>query len=225
VRKILWTTALLAAASSGQTSDFEAMAVSQLPSQEFRHSVSSDWYAAVTGKGDPPRWELRADATAPSGSKVLAQLSEDRTSGRFPLAVYDKADLENGSVQVKFKAVSGTVDQAAGIVWRYTDENNYYVVRANALEDNVVLYKVEDGKRSSLSPIGRDGDYGVMHTVAANTWSTLAVAFMGPRFTVSFDGTELFQVEDATFSESGKVGLWTKADSVTYFDDFQVLRR
>lgn len=216
---------LLAATLSGQTIDFEAMAATQLESRDRRTPVASSWYAAVTGKGEPPRWELRADATAPSGSKVLAQLSEDRASGRFSLAIYDEADLENGSVQVKFKPVLGTVDQAAGIVWRYRDENNYYVVRANALEDNVVLYKVEDGKRSSLSPIGRDGDYGVMHTVAANTWSTLAVAFAGPRFTVSFDGTELFQVEDATFSESGKVGLWTKADSVTYFDDFEVLGR
>lgn len=107
----LWTMVLLAATLSCQTIDFEARAVSQLPSQELQQSVSSDWYAAVTGKGDPARWELRADATAPSGSKVLAQVSEDRTSGRFPLAVYDKADLENGSVQVKFKSVSGMDDQ------------------------------------------------------------------------------------------------------------------
>jgi hypothetical protein len=129
----------------------------------------------------------------------------------------------NGAVSVRFKPVSGDVDRAAGLVWRYRDENNYYIVRANALENNVVLYKVENGRRTSLAPIGRRGDYGVEQPVPSERWSTLRVAFMGPRFVVSFDDKRLFEVEDATFAGPGRVGVWTKADSVTYFDEFELL--
>ncbi len=126
----------------------------------------------------------------------------------------------NGTLSVRFKAISGWVDQAGGLVWRYLDENNYYVVRANALEDNVVLYKMEDGKRSSLAPKGTpERTYGVDHEVPAREWNTLTVRFEGPLFTVSFNGEEFFAVEDRTFTEAGRVGLWTKADSVTLFDD------
>jgi hypothetical protein len=180
----------------------------------------------MTSKAAPPRWEVIQDKSAPSGSKVLAQLSDDPTSGRFPLAIYEKASLQDGEIRVKFKPVSGKVDQAAGLVWRYKDENNYYIVRANALENNVVLYKLENGKRTSLAPVNTSAQtYGVKHTVPSQKWSTLGVAFAGKRFTVSFDGKKLFDVEDSTFSQPGKIGLWTKADSVTYFDDFEVVGR
>lgn len=226
MRGIFWTAAFLAATVlNGETIDFEQAARGRLPSDWSEAATSAGWFTAITGKGKPPQWEVLPDATAPSGSKILAQLSDDRTSGRFPLAVYGRADLVNGKVQVKFKPISGSVDQAAGLVWRYRDENNYYIVRANALEDNVVLYKVENGKRSALSPIGRKGDYGVKHTVPANKWSTLGVAFADSTFTVSFDGKQLFEVQDSTFAGAGKVGLWTKADSVTHFDDFEVLEQ
>ena len=186
-------------------------------------SVPAGWSISMTHDGGLPRWEIQSDATAPSGPKVLAQLSTDRTSGRFPLAIHDGARLTDGETRVKFKPISGRVDQAAGLVWRYTDENNYYIVRANALEDNLVLYKVEDGKRTSLSPVGRNGEYGVKHTVPAERWSTLGVAFKGSRFRVLFDGEELFQVQDGTFSAAGRVGLWTKADSVIHFDVFEIV--
>ncbi|MBA3563856.1 MAG: hypothetical protein H0W33_07590 [Gammaproteobacteria bacterium] len=181
------------------------------------------WTISMTHEGGAPCWEIARDPTSPGGVKVLAQLSDDRTSGRFPLAIYDSASLANGEIGVKFKPISGRVDQAAGLVWRYADENNYYIVRANALENNVVLYKVENGRRSSLSPVGRSGDYGVKHTVPSQQWSTLGVVFSDSRFTVLFGGQKLFQVEDSTFSEAGRVGLWTKADSVTYFDDFEIV--
>ncbi len=135
------------------------------------------WTISMTHEGGAPCWEIARDPTSPGGVKVLAQLSDDRTSGRFPLAIYDSASLANGEIGVKFKPISGRVDQAAGLVWRYADENNYYIVRANALENNVVLYKVENGRRSSLSPVGRSGDYGVKHTVPSQQWSTLGVVF------------------------------------------------
>ena len=99
------------------------------------------WSVAMTHDGAPPRWEIVRDESAPSPLYVLAQLSQDRTAGRFPLAIWDRIVILDGSVSVAFKTVDGVVDQAAGIVWRYQDPNNYYIVRANALENNVVLYR------------------------------------------------------------------------------------
>ena len=177
----------------------------------------------MTHQGGAPKWEVVRNDTAPSKPNVLAQLSEDATGGRFPLAIYDRVSSKDVEISVKFLPVSGRVDQAAGIVWRYRDENNYYIVRANANENNVVLYKVENGRRSSLAPKGTPSNtYGVKHPVPSGKWSTLAVRAQGNLFTVLFDGQELFQVEDSTFTEAGKTGLWTKADSVTHFDDFTV---
>jgi len=183
------------------------------------------WSFTKTNGGDPPRWEIAIDRTSPMQPQVLAQVSEDRTSGRFPLAVYEATDTANGALSVRFKPISGRVDQAAGLVWRYRDENNYYIVRANALENNVVLYKVENGGRIPLGPVGRSDDYGVQHPVPADQWSTLGVVFDGDKFTVLFDEKPLFEVIDATFTQAGKVGLWTKADSVTYFDGFEIQER
>ena len=180
----------------------------------------------MTHQGGAPKWEVLADDTAPSKPNVLAQTSTDRTAGRFPLAIWDGAEVKDGRLSVQFKTVSGTADQAAGLVWRYRDANNYYIVRANALEDNVVLYKVVNGERASLAPKGAVSNaYGVKHKIPKRTWVTLSLDFQGNLFTVSIDGEKLFDVEDATFSGPGKTGLWTKADSVTYFDDFQVIDR
>lgn len=202
---------------SGQTISFDSAKAGTLPRY---------WTAGMTHEGGAPRWEIVADATAPSRPNVMAQTSTDHTSGRFPLAVYDKAILLNGSVTVRFKPVSGERDQAAGIVWRYKDPDNYYIVRANALENNVVLYKVEGGKRISLEPKNTPSKtYGVKHGVPKRTWSALGIDFDGARFTVFFDGEKIMEVEDSTFTSPGRTGLWTKADSVTYFDDFQIRKR
>jgi hypothetical protein len=188
--------------------------------------VPPGWTVAMTHDGGPPKWEILSDPSAPSKPHVLAQTSSDNTSGRFPLAIYEKASFTNGSLSVRFKAVSGQRDQAAGLVWRYRDPDNYYVVRANAIEDNVVLYKVEGGKRLSLAPKGTPSKtYGVKHKVPKQTWSTMKVNCDGPRFTVYLDGSSIMEVADATFTRAGKVGLWTKADSVTYFDDFEIEKK
>lgn len=188
--------------------------------------TGKDWTVVMTHEGGAPKWEIIADPSAPSKPNVIAQTSTDNTSGRFPLAIYEKALFIDGSVSVRFKAVSGERDQAAGIVWRYKDPDNYYIVRANALEDNVVLYKVEGGKRISLEPKGTPSKtYGVKHKVPKQTWSTLKVDFDGARFSVFCDGAKVMEVEDTTFPSAGKTGLWTKADSVTYFDDFHIEKR
>ena len=181
------------------------------------------WTVAMTHQGGPPRWEIVADESAPTKPNVLAQVSNDRTAGRFPLAVYDRTRLANGTIRVRFKTISGAVDQAAGLVWRYRDPDNYYIARANALENNVVLYKVANGQRLALAPKGTPSKtYGAKHQVPKGVWNTLAVDFKGNSFKVSFNGEMLFEVIDSTFIQSGKVGLWTKADSVTHFDNFQV---
>jgi hypothetical protein len=171
------------------------------------------WTATLTGSGDP-KWTVESDATAPSKSKVLKQ------SGRatYPLLLKNDTSIKDGFVEIKFKAVAGSQDRAAGIVWRAKDANNYYVTRANALEDNVVLYKTVNGVRSPLDIVGRKGGYGTNVKVPANIWHSLRIDFNASRFRVSFNGKQLFEVEDSTFADAGKIGLWTKADSVTLFD-------
>ena len=171
------------------------------------------WLLTMTGKG-APRWTVERDLTV-SGS-VLKQSG----TASYPLALKDGTSIKDGFVEVKFKPLSGSEDRAAGLVWRVKDANNYYVMRANALEDNVVLYKTVGGARSSLDIVGRRGGYGVKTAVPANQWHTLRVEFVGPRFKVSFNGQPLFEVEDATFPQAGMVGLWTKADSITLFNGF-----
>lgn len=186
-------------------------------------AVPAGFSPAHTGRGAQGRWEVSAAPGAPSGSRAVAQLDADRTSYRFPLLVLDALRARDVDLAVAGKPVSGRTDQAFGLVWRYQDPDNYYVVRANALEDNVVLYKVEAGERSDLPLVGEGRTYGVDVDVPGAAWSTLRVRAVGNRFTVYLGDRELFAVEDDTFSAPGKVGLWTKADSVAWFDDLEVL--
>jgi hypothetical protein len=184
-------------------------------------SLPSEWESAMTKSAGAPRWEILQDRTAPSPPNVLAQISTDRTAGRFPLAVLRGVSIRDGEVSVRFKPVAGEVDQAAGLVWRYSDRNNYYIARANALENNVVLYKVENGERTSIAPRGLPSrSYGVKHIVPKMAWSELKVAFADTVATVYFNNQRLFDVRDTTFRNPGRVGLWTKADSVIWFDNF-----
>ena len=172
------------------------------------------WTATLTGSGNP-KWTVENDETAPSKANIVKQ------SGRatFPLLLKDDTSIKDGFIEVKFKAIAGSEDRAAGVVWRAKDANNYYVVRANALEDNFVLYKTAAGVRRAIDIVGRKGGYGVSVPVPANIWHSLRIDFKGPRFSASFNGKQLFEVEDSTFTEAGMVGLWTKADSVTLFDE------
>ena len=171
---------------------------------------------ALTGKGGPVRWELLEDESAPNGPMVLAETSADRTSDRFPLAILRGFEGRDVEVQVGFKPVSGKVDQAAGLVVRLQDPDNYYIARANALEDNVRLYKVVDGKRRQFA--------GVDVEIPAGEWQELGLRVEGDHLSVSLDGRELFAATDRSFAEAGRVGLWTKADSLTHFDDLVVRR-
>jgi len=142
-------------------------------------------------------------------------VSKDRTNYRFPLAVYKSYFGKDVEVSVRFKTVAGTVDQAGGIAVRLSTPDDYYVARANALEDNVRFYRVVKGKREQLASANAK--------VEPNQWHTLALTAEGDRFTVSFDGKALLSAQDGTFADSGKVALWTKADSVTYFDTISIM--
>jgi hypothetical protein len=191
--------------------DFSDDAVGQPPKGfEFGHTAKA---------GAPGKWVVQAEAT----NKFLAQVDPDNTRSRFPVAVVSDVMAADVDLSVRFKPVSGRVDQAAGLVWRFQNEDNYYIVRANALEDNVVLYKVEGGTRTDLPLKGAGRTYGKKTDVPAGQWSTLRVVANGRLFEVHFNGTKLYDVEDGTFTKPGRVGVWTKADSVTQFDDLTVV--
>jgi len=177
---------------------------------------------ALTGKGRPGSWKVLADKTAPSTPNVLAQTDADSTGYRFPVCVAEDLSATDVDLSVRFKPVSGSGDQAAGLVWRYRDADNYYIVRANAVENNVVLYKVGSGRRTDLALTGEGRTYGKKAKVPSGAWSTLAVHVKGSLFEVALNGTKLYDVEDSTFAGPGRIGVWTKADSVTHFDDLRL---
>jgi 3-keto-disaccharide hydrolase len=165
------------------------------------------WTATVTGTG-AAKWTVERDDTAPSKPNVLKQAGQ----ATFPLCLKDDTSLQDGFVEVKLKPVSGREDQAGGVVWRARDSNNYYVARVNALEDNITAYHTVNGRRTERKRASMK--------VAANEWHTLRVEFQGAHFIVYGDGKKAIEWDDTTFSAAGRVGLWTKADSVTLFDDF-----
>ena len=187
-----------ASAASAETLTFDQDKAGALPSL---------WQQGVTGKGNP-QWAVRPDSSAPSKPNVLQQSG----SGTFPWCVLPKTAVENGFVEVRFKPISGREDQAGGVVWRWKDGDNYYIARANALENNVSLYHTTAGRRITIKYVDAP--------VPGNAWHTLRVEFSGRRIKVVLDGKTYIELEDAHIVGSGAVGLWTKADSVTAFDDF-----
>lgn len=176
-------------------------------------SLPADFSTALTGGGGPVSWAVRDDASLGVGHKALVQESSDDTSYRFPMCIYEKFSGRDEAVEVKYKAISGKVDEAGGIVLRYSPEN-YYIARANVLEDNVDLFKTVKGKRTLVeeAPV----------KVAANAWHTLRFEAKGPRLKIVFDGEIMIDTVDTTFGRAGRVGLWTKADSVSAFTGFKI---
>lgn len=168
--------------------------------------------SALTGRGTIGQWVVMKDATAPSPPNVLAQTSQDKTDYRFPIAIAEGTSYKDVALSVKFKAVSGRVDQGAGLVFRLKDKDNYYVVRANALEDNFRLYRVVSGRRIQFA--------GANFKVASQEWHEIKVEARAGQFKCYYDGRLKFSAKDTTFQDAGKIGLWTKADSLIYFDDF-----
>jgi hypothetical protein len=192
------TASLLTGPARADTESFDTTQPGALP---------AGWIGGVTGKG-APKWAVVKDPSAPSQPNALKQSGE----GTYPWCVKTNASLKDGFVEVKFKPLTGKVDQAGGLIWRWQDGDNYYIARANALEDNVTIYHVIKGKRTEKKR--------VQVKVAGNQWHTLRADFQGSHFKVSLDGKLALEWDDSTFKEAGAVGVWTKADSVALFDDF-----
>jgi hypothetical protein len=182
----------------GATITFDSDTVGQPP---------AGWTCGATGKGNP-RWTVETDDSPPSRPNVLKQAG----TATFPWCVRNDTQAADGSVEVKFKPISGKENQAGGVVWRWKDGNNYYVARANALENNVSLYYTVNGSRKTITYADAP--------VAPNTWHTLRVTYQGDVIQVVLDGKTYIEIRDTHISGPGKSGVWTKADSVTLFDDF-----
>jgi len=168
------------------------------------------WTAYLTGKGDLGKWQILEE----NGNKILAQTSRENFGYHFDVIVNDELSYKDVEITVKFKGTDGEEDQGGGPVWRYQDANNYYIARANPLENNYRVYKVIDGNRKQLKTINMDIKSGI--------WYTLKITMKGDKISCYFDGELKLEASDHSFPNSGKIGLWTKADAVTYFDDFQV---
>jgi hypothetical protein len=179
--------------------------------------LPAKFHSARTGEGTKSQWVVLADPSAPSQPNVVAQTSTDSTDYRFPLLIADEGSFRDLELTVKFKAVSGEVDQAAGLVFRLKDANNYYIVRANAREDNYRLYRVVAGRRRMFA--------GANLEVTSGQWHELRVTGIGSKIVCYYDGVKKIEAIDDTFKDAGKVGLWTKADSVTYFDDLSAIAK
>lgn len=191
-----------AVTGTGKTLSFDA---------DTADAVPAGFSFGRTGKGAPGKWLVKAAPDAPSGGKVLAQTDGDATDYRFPVAIASEPSLADVRLSVKCKPVAGKVDQACGLIFRARDADNYYLTRANALEDNVRLYHVVKGNRQQFA--GWNGK------VKSGVWHDLRVDAKGEHFEVYFDGKKVIDANDSTFKDAGKVGVWTKADSITYFDD------
>jgi hypothetical protein len=166
-----------------------------------------DWLGTQNGSG-AAKWTVENVDDAPSKPKVLKQSGV----ATFPVCIKKGTNIKDGFVEVKFKPVAGKEDQAGGVIWRCKDKDNYYVARANALENNVTIYHTTNGQRVAFE--------SVKQTVKSGNWHSLRVDFERDEFTVTFDGKKVIKATDESFKGPGKVGLWTKADSLTLFDDF-----
>jgi hypothetical protein len=191
-------TSITTALAAAETVNFDDMKVGTVP---------PSWTATQTGSGTA-KWSVEKDNSAPSKPNVLKQSGQ----ATFPVCFKNDTNIKDGFVEVKFKPIAGKEDQAGGVIWRLQDANNYYIARANALENNVTIYHTIKGKRTEKKRTNVK--------VSSGTWHTLRVDFSGNHFTVTFDGKKALEWEDDTFKDAGKVGVWTKADSVTEFDDF-----
>lgn len=227
---VLTAVTLLAASCSRPTEATSTASAPLLPegalvfdfSQDDIGTVPDGFTAALTGDGEPGEWRVQQVENAPSGNKVLTQFSDDPTNARYPHVVLDSFTARDVDLFIRFKTISGEVDASGGLVFRYQNPDNYYVVRANALEGNVVAYKTENGKRRNIGVKGKSGAYGVEATVPHHAWNTLRIIMKGAVIEVFLNERKLFEVEDDTFNEAGTVGLWTKADAVTQFDDLTI---
>jgi len=177
-----------------------------------------DWTFVSTRTGGVPHWQIELDKTAPSHPQVLAQVA---WSGRqdHSLAIFDKGLCANGEVSVDFKMMSGRSEQSAGLVWRFQDPGNYYFALAGPAEDRVSIFKRVNNRVSLVAPAV------VSHSIDDRQWSLMKVTFQGPKFTLYFGHRKILEARDSTLPASGRTGVWARADTVAYFDNFRLDKR
>ncbi len=175
--------------------------------------LPAGWQADKTGEGPGSVWKVVEDATAPAGPHVLAQTSSEGPRPLFNLCVLQNPVLADVALCVSLKAVGGRIDQGGGLVWRYQDRNNYYICRVNPLEANFRLYKVIGGKRIQLASAPASSE---------RRWTTVRVEHRGTHIRCWLDGQLLLESQDDAIGRPGQVGLWTKADAVTHFDNLRI---
>jgi hypothetical protein len=154
------------------------------------------------------QWEVAKD----DANHVLFQKAKNEDA-TFNVALVEGTSFKDLDLSVRMKAVAGEVDRGGGLVWRAKDKCNYYIARYNPLEDNFRVYKVENGKRTQFQSAKVPGD---------DKWHTLRVTMTGPKIVCYLDGTKYLEADDTTFPGPGKIGLWSKADAQSYFDDLTV---
>jgi Domain of Unknown Function (DUF1080) len=207
-----WTVAALVAVGIGAAGADEKPKVLTFGKDDLG-KVPAGWKAAQTGKGDASIWKVVEDKTAPSKSGFALAQTAESPGAVFNLCVTEDTSFKDVEVSVAFKANAGKKDQGGGVVWRYQDANNYYIARMNPLEDNFRVYKVVGGKRSAEF---QDAEV----KIPAGEWHTLSIKMVGDKIECSVDGKKYLEAKDDAFTKAGKVGLWTKADAQTSFDNF-----
>ncbi len=202
---------------SGDTINFDALAVGATP---------QSWSLATTHKGAPGRWIVQKDSTAPSHPYVLGQMAADPNRNRFALALYDNGYCKNGDLSVNVKFVSGKLEQTAGLVWRYQDPNNYYFLQVSATQDSIGVYRMTEGRAVPVARLNPGlKAFAVTHRIDPQEWNLLRVSYKDTQISIYFDHRKVMDALDATLAKPGKTGLWTKGDTVAYFDDFKLDRK
>jgi hypothetical protein len=197
------STPQLPLASGPVTAAFDNDPVDQAPSGFTVHTI---------GPGRPSQWLVKKVADAPSGGQVLMQCDDDDINNRFPCVLSTAGRYGDVHVEVKGKGIAGNRDRSFGVIARAIDEKNYYVARCNTVNENVRLYVLIDGKRTELAEWEGSAAPGV--------WHHLALDVKGDHLTVFFNGKKIIEKQDGTLPGAGRVGLWTKAEAVSQFDDF-----
>ena len=199
---------------SAETVNFDSGPVGAAP---------SGWTFPNTHRGEPGRWILHPDNTAPSKPNVLAQLTADKNRSHYAVALYERGQCRDGDLSVNLKMVSGKSDQTAGLVWRFQDPNNYYLLFVSAMDDKITVYKVIDGKASPVvQSAGSVKLSSISRRIDPQEWNLVKIVFRDNHTVVYFNHRKLLEIDDASLQKAGKTGLWTKGDTVAYFDDFRL---
>lgn len=181
------------------------------------------WSTAHTHSGPLGDWIVHRDPSAPSRPNVLSQMARDGARYEFEIAVFDKVVCRDGDLSAKIRLRPGPGVKTAGLVWRYQDPNNFYMLHLSADQRDVVIFHVVGGKAQEIPLKGaKPGNFGVHHDVRSGVWNIARVVFRGPRIRVFLGNRLLFDATDNAIPQSGKTGLWTKGSTVASFDDFRI---